>query len=157
MQKLVKRHHRSDYATVQNERPPSQSKRPHWEERGGKGPSLADSGRVAAASPLGGIASQTSNPKNPRLILAIKLLIVKVNSVNGRIDVSYGNNANAVIADKTLSLTPYQYGLAGPVDWRCGNGRDFGWQLLGTGMGGLVAAYLPTLIDSRYLPFACRP
>lgn len=83
--------------------------------------------------------------------------VTQVNIANGRIDISYGNNANAAIAGKTLSLTPYQTMPWGTVDWRCGNGRDWGGQLLGTGMGGLVAAYLPTLIDNRYLPVACRP
>jgi type IV pilus assembly protein PilA len=40
---------------------------------------------------------------------------------NGRIDITYGNEANAAIAGKVLSLTPYEMGQTGSIAWRCGN------------------------------------
>lgn len=76
---------------------------------------------------------------------------------NGRLDVTFGNEANAVIAGLTLSLTPYETPELSVV-WRCGNApAPAGLSTLGTSGGGTAAAYAPTPIDNRYLPSTCRP
>lgn len=83
------------------------------------------------------------------------MYVTEVNVVNGRIDITYGNEAHPAITGKVLSLTPYESG-GGSVVWRCGNAFAPGGQLLGTGSGGPVAVYLPTAIANNYLPLSCR-
>jgi len=82
-------------------------------------------------------------------------IVTQVSIDNGRIDITYGNEANAAITGKVLSLTPYD--ASGGVAWRCGNAPAPGGDLLGTGTGGPVAEYQPTSIDNKYLPPSCRP
>ena len=82
--------------------------------------------------------------------------VSQVNIVNGRVDITYSNNANAAIRGKVLSLTPYVSSYN--VTWRCGNApAPSGGDLLGTGTSGPVAVYLATLIGNQYLPDNCRP
>lgn len=81
--------------------------------------------------------------------------VTQVDVVNGRIDVTFGNDAHVEIQGDTLSLTPYV--TAGEVVvWRCGNApAPPGGNLMGTG-GGVVAAHLAPTVDTRYLPSSCR-
>lgn len=75
---------------------------------------------------------------------------------NGRIGVTFGNDANATIAGQTLYLTPYESGDLGVV-WRCGNAPAFtGLQPMGTSGGGNTAVFTATTVDDRYLPSTCR-
>ena len=83
-----------------------------------------------------------------------------VNIVNGRIDVVYGNEANAQIAaaaSNLLTITPYESTDLSVV-WRCGSAPapGGGAQLLGTSAGGLVTAYAAPTVPPQYLPAACR-
>ena len=69
---------------------------------------------------------------------------------DGRITVTYGNEAHQRIMGMTLTLTPYKSGDDSVV-WRCGNAQDPGLSL----MDG--SAYVAPTVASNYLPSACRP
>jgi len=75
---------------------------------------------------------------------------------NGRIDITYGNRANASIAGQVLSLIPYESaGL--DVVWVCGTQTPpVGMSLMGTSGGGNVAVAGGTTVIDRYLPGSCR-
>ncbi len=77
---------------------------------------------------------------------------------DGVLIITFGNEANAVIQNLTLTLTPYETPELG-ITWRCGNAPvPASTALLGTANGGAtVTSYIaPTVID-RYLPAPCRP
>lgn len=76
-----------------------------------------------------------------------------VNVVNGRIDVTFGNDAHAEIFGQTLSFTPYLSG-GSAVNWRCGDAPAPAGVLLGGTT--ITAAYLPSGVATRYLPGTCR-
>ena len=82
--------------------------------------------------------------------------VTAVDIENGRIGVTFGNDANAAIAGQTLYLTPYETGDLGVV-WRCGNAPEYtGLQTMGTSGGGNAAVYAASTVDNRYLPATCR-
>ena len=82
--------------------------------------------------------------------------VTAVEIENGRIGVTFGNDANATISGLTLYLTPYETGDLG-VAWRCGNAPEIGsLQPMGTSGGGNAAVYAPSTVDNRYLPSTCR-
>jgi type IV pilus assembly protein PilA len=80
---------------------------------------------------------------------------------NGRIDVTFGNDANTIINDAMLSLTPYETD-DGSVVWRCGQHiapTDSGGvpaATMGTSGGGIAASYKTSTVIDRYLPSSCR-
>jgi type IV pilus assembly protein PilA len=77
---------------------------------------------------------------------------------NGRIDVTFGNEANSIIDDTVLSLTPYETN-DGAVVWRCGGQGIPGGgttATMGTSGGGNAASYKPSTVIERYLPSTCR-
>jgi type IV pilus assembly protein PilA len=79
-----------------------------------------------------------------------------VDIIDGRIQITFGNDANAEISGKTLSVTPYTSGT-GSILWRCGNAPAPG----GAGAtemsgGGVTTVHVPPTFDSRYLPSSCR-
>ena len=76
---------------------------------------------------------------------------------NGSITITYGNEANAQINTKTLTLTPYE-SVDLSVIWRCGtSAAPTAGNLLGTSVTSpQIASYTaPTVVD-KYLPSACR-
>jgi type IV pilus assembly protein PilA len=87
--------------------------------------------------------------------------VVSVEVVNGRIDITYGNNVNAAIAGESLSLTPYETPDRS-VAWRCGNAAaPANTNELGTAAGGTTATYEAGTLGSdadlaKYLPASCR-
>ncbi|MEM6810186.1 MAG: pilin [Pseudomonadota bacterium] len=82
--------------------------------------------------------------------------VTAVEIENGRIGVTFGNDANASIAGQTLYLTPYETNDLGVV-WRCGNSPALtGLQPMGTSGGGNTAVFAATTVDNRYLPSTCR-
>jgi type IV pilus assembly protein PilA len=87
--------------------------------------------------------------------------VVNVEVNNGRVGVTFGNDANALIANTTLYLTPYET-PEGAVVWRCGqqpqpSGSGGGaLQPMGTLGGGNAAVYQPSTVDPQYLPSTCR-
>lgn len=81
--------------------------------------------------------------------------VTGVGIANGVITITYGNEANAQITTKTLTLTPYESTDLSLV-WRCGNAKaPGGTSLLGTSAGTPVTYVSPTLAN-QYMPAACR-
>jgi type IV pilus assembly protein PilA len=79
--------------------------------------------------------------------------VTQVAIVDGRIEVTFGNQAHADIQAKTLSLTPYLTN-GDTVIWRCGNApAPAGQPLSGAG---ITAVHQAPTVDSRYLPTNCR-
>lgn len=75
---------------------------------------------------------------------------------NGGITVTYGNEANAAIANDTLGMTPYETGDLSVV-WQCGaSTAPTGLSLMGT-VGGAAATAATTNVEVQYLPASCRP
>lgn len=80
--------------------------------------------------------------------------VQSVDVVGGTVLVTYGANANPVIAGRTLALQPY-VASGDAVVWSCGKGSPPG----GAVPMDLAAvrAAAATQIDARFLPSACRP
>ena len=87
--------------------------------------------------------------------------VKSVNIVNGRVDVVFGKDANAIIADTTLTLTPYETADSSVI-WRCGldspPSAQGGGNLdtMGTAGGGTKATFDAGDTPARYLPSSCR-
>ncbi len=87
--------------------------------------------------------------------------VLSMEVVDGRMDVTFGNQAHALIANTVMRLTPYETG-EGSVVWRCGAGpapTDSGGSALspmGTSGGGNAASYAASTIDDLYMPQNCR-
>ncbi len=81
--------------------------------------------------------------------------VSSVEVVNGRVDVTFGNEAHQDIQNGTVSFTPYM-APSGSIVWRCGSANAPAGTVFLTG-GGVTAAYLAPTIDPRYLPSSCRP
>ena len=83
--------------------------------------------------------------------------VTQVAIANGRIDVTYGDQANKTINGKVLSLTPYETPDLS-VAWRCGSAAIPAGapNPLGTAAAGTIAAYAASTVIDKYLPKACR-
>lgn len=79
--------------------------------------------------------------------------VTQVAVVDGRIDVTFGNQAHQDVQGETLSLTPYVT-PGNTITWRCGNAPQPPGALM-TG-GGITTAYVSSTVDPRYLPSTCR-
>ena len=73
---------------------------------------------------------------------------------DGRVDITFGNDAHQDIFNETVSFTPYVH-ASGSVVWRCGAAGVPPNAVLMTG-GGITTAYQAPTIDTRYLPTSCR-
>ena len=82
--------------------------------------------------------------------------ISAVSVVNGRIDVTFGNNVHQEIFGDTLSLTPYQTS-GNSVVWRCGAAPIPVAGAAPFSGGGVTSVHLPPTVAARYLPSSCRP
>ena len=83
--------------------------------------------------------------------------VASVNVVNGRVDVTFGNDAHAEIFGQTLSFTPYLSDAAGgSFLWRCGNAAAPPAPAVELNGNGVSAAHLAPTVDNRYLPSTCR-
>ena len=80
--------------------------------------------------------------------------VASVNVVNGRVDVTFGNDAHAEIFGDTVSFTPYT-SAGGSFIWRCGNAPAPAGAAELTG-GGVTSAHQAPTVDNRYLPSSCR-
>ena len=80
--------------------------------------------------------------------------VASVNIVNGRVDVTFGNNAHVEIFNETLSFTPYT-SAGGSIIWRCGNAPEPANTVPMEG-NGVNSEYLPPTVANRYLPSSCR-
>ncbi len=83
--------------------------------------------------------------------------VTQVEVVNGRVDVTMGNFAHADVIGDIIRFTPYLL-PGGGIMWRCGaSTAPGGGAVLLTDGGGNSAAYLPSTLDTRYMPSTCRP
>ena len=113
---------------------------------------IVDSFNVAGQAP----ANRSSAGLSPNPADTVGNYVSSVDVVNGRVDITYGNSANAVVAGRTLSLTPFE--TAGlDIVWICGNQIPRpGLNPMGFSGGGNQAVQIPTTVESRYLPSSCR-
>lgn len=124
----------------------------------GEGMSMA----AAAKTPVVDAFHQTGQPPADRTEAGMSPVpsetrgkyVSSVNIVDGRVDVTFGNDAHAEISGRTVSFTPYMSGQ-NSVSWRCG------WALPPPGSpltgGGVTSAHQDPGVSLRYLPAACRP
>jgi type IV pilus assembly protein PilA len=80
--------------------------------------------------------------------------VSQVNIVNGRVDITFGNDVHQDIFGDTLSVTPYITG-GGSIIWRCGAAAAPANSVELTG-GGVTTAHQAPSVDTRYLPSVCR-
>jgi type IV pilus assembly protein PilA len=79
--------------------------------------------------------------------------VASVEIYEGRIDVTYGGEADKFIAGQVLSLTPYGRleGDSWSVVWRCGHAP------VPAEATHEIAPYVSASIEPRFLPASCRP
>jgi len=75
---------------------------------------------------------------------------------DGVLIIKFGHEANAAIANLTVTMTPYETPERGVV-WRCGAAPVPAGVLLGSTGGGNTATYIAPSVPNQYLPAACRP
>ena len=80
--------------------------------------------------------------------------VASVNIVDGRVDVTFGNEAHLEIFGETVSFTPYM-SQGGSFIWRCGNAPEPANAVLLTG-GDITSEHLDPTVENRYLPSSCR-
>jgi prepilin-type N-terminal cleavage/methylation domain-containing protein len=79
-----------------------------------------------------------------------------IDIANGRIEIRFSSGADAAIAGRTLSLTPFETADQ-EIVWVCGNKiPNVGLEPLGFAGGAHQAIQVLTTIESRYLPSTCR-
>ncbi len=87
--------------------------------------------------------------------------VKSITIVNGRLDITYGNDASPQIADAVLSITPYE-APDNSIIWRCGRAKvptdATGSELTpaGTSGTGNKAFYEPGSVPKRFYPASCR-
>jgi type IV pilus assembly protein PilA len=86
--------------------------------------------------------------------------ITQVDIISGRIEVTYGNDANLLIRDTIVTLTPYESGGGGIV-WRCGyadvpTSQGNPLAPMGTKGDAAIAVYAPPTLEEKYMPTNCR-
>ena len=82
--------------------------------------------------------------------------VTAVDVDDGRVAVTFGNEANVAIAGAILYLTPYETNDLSIV-WRCGNAdAPAGLNPMGTSGGGAASVFAASTLDNRYLPTSCR-
>jgi len=117
---------------------------------------------TAAMTPVIDAFHQTGEPPVDRTEAGMSPLaadtkgkyVAGVAILNGRIDVTFGNDAHAEIFNQTISFTPYLSGQSA-VNWRCGDApAPAGAPLSGAT---ITTAYQASGVATRYLPGACRP
>lgn len=79
--------------------------------------------------------------------------VTRVDIVDGRVDITFGNEAHAEVTGDTLSFTPYVT-AGNSVIWRCGTAPAPAGAPMTDGT--TTAVYQPGTIDPRYLPSSCR-
>lgn len=82
--------------------------------------------------------------------------VSRVDIVDGRVDITFGNNAHQAISGRTLGVTPYVANSGATVVWRCG-GAPAPANASEMSGGGETAVHVPGTIEVRYLPSTCRP
>ena len=80
--------------------------------------------------------------------------VSKVDVINARVQVTFGNDAHQDIQNLNISLTPY-IASDGSIVWRCGEADALAGTALLAG-GGVTTAHQAPTIETRYLPSSCR-
>ena len=81
---------------------------------------------------------------------------------NGVLVLTFGNDANELIRDLTLTITPYETADLSVV-WRCGASAvpsgpgGVPLQPIGTAGDGNAAEHIDPTVPNEYLPASCRP
>jgi type IV pilus assembly protein PilA len=82
--------------------------------------------------------------------------VSSIDVTNGVLVITFGNDANAVIGGRMLTITPYETADSS-VAWRCGSApAPAGLSEMGTSAGGNPAAYIAPTVPDQYLPATCR-
>lgn len=82
--------------------------------------------------------------------------VSQIDVTDGALVVTFGGGASALIAGRTVTLTPYEAPDLSIV-WRCGfAAAPAGLRELGTANGGNAAAYAAPTVAVEYLPVTCR-
>ena len=101
-------------------------------------------------------ADRTEASLTPNATDTAGLYVASVGVTDGVIVVTFGNEANAVIAGQTLTLTPYETASRNVV-WRCGSAaQPAGLNPIGTAGGARAAVYIPPTVPDAYLPAVCK-
>ena len=80
--------------------------------------------------------------------------VSQVDIDDGRVEITFGNDAHQDIQGGTVSFTPY-VAPSGTIIWRCAGASAPAGAVLLTG-GGVTTAHVDPTIDPRYLPSSCR-
>jgi type IV pilus assembly protein PilA len=80
--------------------------------------------------------------------------VSQVDIINGRVEVTFGNDAHADIFNQKLSFTPYT-SSGGSFVWRCGSAPPPAGAKELEG-GGVRSEHKPPTVAERYLPATCR-
>lgn len=122
-----------------------------------EGPVLAAESKAAVAETVLNTGSVPANRAaagmTPNATDTRGRYVASVDIVDGRIDIVYGGEAHAAIAERVLSLTPYVMDAgptAGQIVWRCGLAP------LPEGAAE-ISPYAPGTVSLSYLPSTCRP
>ena len=75
--------------------------------------------------------------------------VTSVNIIDSEVIVTFGNEANRIIRDRMLYLTPYVADDGATLVWKCGNAPAPEGQALG-------AEEAATDLENSYLPQTCR-
>ncbi len=81
--------------------------------------------------------------------------VSQVNIFEGRVDVTFGNDAHADIFGQTVSFTPY-LSSGGSVLWRCGAAPAPPAPATEMTGNGVTSVHQAPTVDNRYLPASCR-
>ena len=81
--------------------------------------------------------------------------VASVDVEDGRVDITFGNDAHQDIQTRVVSFTPYM-SPSGSIVWRCGAANVPGPTVVPLTGGGVTAAHAAPTIDTRYLPSSCR-
>ncbi len=76
--------------------------------------------------------------------------VASVDIIDSEIVITFGNEANRLIADRMLYMTPYIAEDGTTLIWRCGNAAAPDGEALG-------AEEAATDLENAYLPQTCRP
>jgi type IV pilus assembly protein PilA len=117
---------------------------------------------AGAKTPIVDTYNQTGTPPADRAAAGMTALasdtqgkyVSSVDIDDGRVDITFGNDAHQDIQGGVVSFTPYMT-PSGSIIWRCASAAVPNGAVLLTG-GGITAAYVAPTIDNRYLPSSCR-
>jgi len=117
---------------------------------------------AGAKAPIVDAFNQSGEPPTDRVAAGMSPLptdtrgryVAQVDIVNGRVDITFGNQVHAEIFGDTVSFTPYT-SASGSILWRCGASPAPAGAAPLTGNGVTSAHQAPT-VPERYLPSSCR-